>query len=669
MFRVGFNAARAATVMSGELPVAFEHPWGGRVCEEVPAFGVAHATCLPRSSVRQAAQILAITQHAKFSATPKPTSQPTLEIDAFKKSQDLKRPISPHLTIYQPQLTWYMSAAHRITGAGIAGLMYLGAMVYAVAPFSSAAVATAISSLPYAVTFLGKLTIAFPTIYHSVNGVRHLIWDTGSQLSLKGVYQTGYAALAVSTALTLYVLVAHKSVIDSREQILWRYILFYSYLFTLDEKGIADAVMDRRSSPDLLEDLEGDVSVFGGSKSSLSSFPAFLPTQVPPPEDHAVNQILSKLLTEPYLSIPEPMPDDKLDILLEPFREHFGNVSADTDPEKRPYRLWNHENKFRFCGRRSGNALAMRYIYPFSKHFRAANGIPRSLLIAAPNVLIEAPNPPEHQSTKRPAEDPKLPASNRSKSTAEETIANLKESLISAVMERDRRCLFCWELDDSGLEACHIVGSKLRRSAFSSNVGNSAFSGNLRNSFGFGNDFYDTSNGLLLCANCHKKFDSFQFNVEEHYDESGRLMGHHVDFVSNTERKKRGLVRTRAGEAEEAAMADIPQPRFEDVLIHGQLRLFQFGNPLGQDTDLPLPSRMALAYHKRCCLIWKVAGGANEYVNMESDDEDDDMVDYVRRERPFDRTTAQEVESWRLEVASPVAALESEMSKDTIERT
>jgi len=37
-----------------------------------------------------------------------------------------QRPTSPHLTIYQPQLTWYLSSAFRITG-----VMYVGSkLVY-----------------------------------------------------------------------------------------------------------------------------------------------------------------------------------------------------------------------------------------------------------------------------------------------------------------------------------------------------------------------------------------------------------------------------------------------------------------------------------------------------------------------------------------------------------
>lgn len=34
--------------------------------------------------------------------------------------QRKNRPLSPHLTIYQPQITWYMSGFHRFTGGAVA---------------------------------------------------------------------------------------------------------------------------------------------------------------------------------------------------------------------------------------------------------------------------------------------------------------------------------------------------------------------------------------------------------------------------------------------------------------------------------------------------------------------------------------------------------------------
>lgn len=45
---------------------------------------------------------------------------PDAESELLRQQRKV-RPISPHLSIYQPQLTWYGSAAHRITGCAIGG--------------------------------------------------------------------------------------------------------------------------------------------------------------------------------------------------------------------------------------------------------------------------------------------------------------------------------------------------------------------------------------------------------------------------------------------------------------------------------------------------------------------------------------------------------------------
>ncbi|CAO3676075.1 unnamed protein product [Umbelopsis vinacea] len=125
------------------------------------------------------------------------------------RQQRKLRPKSPHLTIYQPQLTWYMSAAHRITGVAVGAGFYVGALSYLALPalgynFDTATIVASAAALP-AVAKVGiKATIAFPFVFHCLNGVRHLVWDTGRFLSLKGVYQTGYAVLGASTAATLY---------------------------------------------------------------------------------------------------------------------------------------------------------------------------------------------------------------------------------------------------------------------------------------------------------------------------------------------------------------------------------------------------------------------------------------------------------------------------------
>lgn len=50
-----------------------------------------------------------------------------------------------------------------------------------------------------------KYFIALPATYHTINGVRHLLWDSGKFLKLNEVYLTGYITLALSVvaALTL----------------------------------------------------------------------------------------------------------------------------------------------------------------------------------------------------------------------------------------------------------------------------------------------------------------------------------------------------------------------------------------------------------------------------------------------------------------------------------
>ncbi|KAJ1545880.1 cytochrome b subunit of succinate dehydrogenase, Sdh3p [Nowakowskiella sp. JEL0078] len=136
-----------------------------------------------------------------------PDSRPTLETDTFEKGKAFGRPRSPHLLIYQPQLTWYMSIFHRFTGVGLAGLIYAASIKYAISPFESGAAVAALYSLPTGIILLGKTAIAGPFWYHSLNGIRHLIWDTGRSLTIKGVYSSGYLVLGGTAALTLLSLV------------------------------------------------------------------------------------------------------------------------------------------------------------------------------------------------------------------------------------------------------------------------------------------------------------------------------------------------------------------------------------------------------------------------------------------------------------------------------
>lgn len=116
------------------------------------------------------------------------------------------RPLSPHLTIYRPQITMVMSIMHRITGAGMA----LGAVLvvwWFIAAASDPRHFAAVDGL--LTSWLGLLVLVASLIafwYHFCNGIRHLVWDTGAGFELETVTRSGYAALAGTAVLTLVTL-------------------------------------------------------------------------------------------------------------------------------------------------------------------------------------------------------------------------------------------------------------------------------------------------------------------------------------------------------------------------------------------------------------------------------------------------------------------------------
>jgi succinate dehydrogenase (ubiquinone) cytochrome b560 subunit len=135
------------------------------------------------------------------------------EGDAILAKQRLNRPVSPHLSIYKPQITWISSSLNRITGVALSGSFYLFGLAYLVSPLlgwhlDSHSIAAAVAAWPVLLKVFSKFVIAMPFTYHSFNSIRHLIWDTGSQFTNRQVIITGWTAVAVSVvsalALTFY---------------------------------------------------------------------------------------------------------------------------------------------------------------------------------------------------------------------------------------------------------------------------------------------------------------------------------------------------------------------------------------------------------------------------------------------------------------------------------
>ena len=113
-----------------------------------------------------------------------------------------RRPLSPHLQVYRPQLTSIMSISHRVTGAALAfGTIFLCLWLIALAAgevwFLMVSKVTG-HMLGQIVLFCYSLALA----YHALNGVRHLTWDYGFGLDIPSVYRSGWVVVVLTLLIT-----------------------------------------------------------------------------------------------------------------------------------------------------------------------------------------------------------------------------------------------------------------------------------------------------------------------------------------------------------------------------------------------------------------------------------------------------------------------------------
>ncbi len=118
------------------------------------------------------------------------------------------RPLSPHLTIYRPQLTSMTSILTRITGNAL-----LIAALLIVWWFFAAATSPEYFALADRVltSFLGDLILlgsVWALWYHLLAGVRHLIWDNAMMLDIPTAEKLGWAVVGGSIVLTIITVIA-----------------------------------------------------------------------------------------------------------------------------------------------------------------------------------------------------------------------------------------------------------------------------------------------------------------------------------------------------------------------------------------------------------------------------------------------------------------------------
>jgi len=117
----------------------------------------------------------------------------------------VKRPLSPHLSIYRFQINMVMSILHRITGtANYFGTAFVAAWLMSAAT-GSKHYETANALLTHPIGMLLVFGYSWSVIHHMVGGVRHLIWDTGRGFSIANVNALSWLTIVLSLTLTVLV--------------------------------------------------------------------------------------------------------------------------------------------------------------------------------------------------------------------------------------------------------------------------------------------------------------------------------------------------------------------------------------------------------------------------------------------------------------------------------
>ena len=123
-----------------------------------------------------------------------------------------KRPLSPHLQIYRPQLTSVLSITHRLTGFALSLVILLSPAILYFLTLSKDSHTLVMSVFQNSFVRLVLFLAIFGLSYHLCNGIRHLAWDAGYGLDLDSSYKSGYAVVAISLGITLLVVLTSGAI-------------------------------------------------------------------------------------------------------------------------------------------------------------------------------------------------------------------------------------------------------------------------------------------------------------------------------------------------------------------------------------------------------------------------------------------------------------------------
>ncbi|MBT3238347.1 MAG: succinate dehydrogenase, cytochrome b556 subunit [Rhodospirillaceae bacterium] len=113
------------------------------------------------------------------------------------------RPLSPHLQVYNPQITSILSILHRMFGVALCGGAVLLTYWLSAAAYGPDAFARA---QWFFGSWFGQVLLfglTFSLFYHLANGIRHLFWDVGLGFNMSVLRASGVLVVLVSLGLTV----------------------------------------------------------------------------------------------------------------------------------------------------------------------------------------------------------------------------------------------------------------------------------------------------------------------------------------------------------------------------------------------------------------------------------------------------------------------------------
>jgi succinate dehydrogenase / fumarate reductase, cytochrome b subunit len=133
-------------------------------------------------------------------------TQETRDAQMIGRASDgrlVRRPLSPHLQVYRPQITSVLSIMHRMAGVALSvGTLLLTWWLVAAASGEGAYHAASW----FIGSWLGVLLLFGWTAalwYHLCNGIRHLAWDAGLGFELTDAHRSGRVVVVAAAALTV----------------------------------------------------------------------------------------------------------------------------------------------------------------------------------------------------------------------------------------------------------------------------------------------------------------------------------------------------------------------------------------------------------------------------------------------------------------------------------